>query len=127
MGAYAMAAHGYPRATGDIDLWVRCTPENARRILSALSRFGAPLDAVSEADFADPGLVVQLGVTPRRIDLLTAIDGVSFDDAWRARIAVEVDGLEVPVISKTHLVMNKRAAGRPKDIADVRALEDQVG
>ena len=122
VGAYALAAHGVPRATGDIDLWVRCRPENAARIMLALTRFGAPLTEVTEEDFVRSGMVVQIGVTPRRIDLLTAIDGVEFDEAWRDRIEVEIDGLRVPVISREHLLRNKRATGRTKDAADARRL-----
>jgi hypothetical protein len=119
-----MAAHGVPRATGDIDLWVRCSTENAKRIMTALTRFGAPLLDVSEQDFINPGMVVQIGVTPRRIDLLTLIDGVEFDEAWPERVEVEVDGLRVPVISRAHLLRNKRATGRVKDAEDARLLEE---
>src|SRR5436853_7042411 len=82
VGAYALAAHGLPRATGDIDLWVRCSKENAVRVLTALTRFGASVRDLTEADFTTPGMVVQIGVTPRRIDILTAIDGVEFNEAW---------------------------------------------
>lgn len=123
MGAYALAAHGLPRATGDIDLWVRCSPENAVRVLTALGRFGAPLEDVSEQDFMRPGIVLQIGVTPRRIDVLTAIDAVEFDEAWPARVEVEIDGLPVPVLSREHLLRNKRATGRAKDAVDATLLE----
>ena len=81
VGAYAMAVHGLPRATGDIDLWVRCSEENAQHIMAALARFGAPLSQISAADFQTPGVVFQIGVAPHRIDILTAIDGVEFDEA----------------------------------------------
>ena len=82
VGAYAMAAHGVPRATGDIDIWVRPSPENANRVLRALARFGAPLSDLTATDLQRDGTVFQLGVPPRRIDLLTSIDGVTFEDAW---------------------------------------------
>lgn len=127
VGAYALAAHGLPRATGDIDLWVRCDPENASRILTALTRFGAPLTGVSERDFEAPGMVLQLGVSPRRIDILTAIDGVTFDEAWRDRLIVDLEGLRIPVLSRGHLIQNKLSTGRPKDAVDVSALKAQEG
>ena len=123
VGAYALAFHGLPRATGDIDLWVRCSDENAFRIWQALTRFGAPLSGVSVDDFTTSGMVVQVGVAPRRIDVLTAIDGVEFDSAIRERELAELDGLTVPILSRRHLVQNKRAAGRPKDEADLAFLE----
>ena len=81
VGAYALAAHGLVRATGDIDLWVECGTENARCIMQALSRFGAPLDKVEEADFHEPGIIFQMGLPPRRIDIITKIDGVEFAEA----------------------------------------------
>ena len=127
VGAYAMAAHGLPRATGDIDLWVRCSEENALRVLSALAVFGAPLSGVSRADFEQPGIVFQIGVTPRRIDVLTSIDGVEFADAWTRRVDSPIDGLHVPVISRQDLLVNKRASGRPKDLGDAAWLEAEQG
>jgi hypothetical protein len=123
VGAYALAAHGLPRATGDIDLWVRCSAENAPRIMTALARFGAPLGEVSTADFLTPGIVFQIGIAPRRIDITTTIDGVTFDEAWPNRKQVEIEGLSIGVLSREHLLRNKRAAGRPKDLADVSWLE----
>jgi hypothetical protein len=123
VGAFAVAAHGLPRATGDMDLWVRPTPENSVRVMEALRLFGAPLNRVTERDFATPGVVFQIGVAPRRIDILTCIAGVTFDDAWASRLRVEVEDVPVNVLSKEHLLVNKRIAGRPKDRADVRALE----
>lgn len=123
VGAYALAAHGLPRATGDIDLWIRCSRENAGRVMSALVRFGAPLADIRAEDFTTPGIVFQIGVTPRRIDVITHIDGVEFEQAWAQRSEVVLDGLAVPVLSRELLVQNKRAAGRPKDIVDVSWLE----
>lgn len=98
VGAYALAAHGAPRATRDIDLWIRPAPENAQRVWQALARFGAPLERIHESDLATPGMVIQIGNEPRRIDVITAIDGVSFEEAWPAHIEVVVDGLPIPVI-----------------------------
>ncbi len=124
VGAYAVAAHGLPRATGDIDLWIRATSENAKRVWDALARFGAPTDQFSIADLESPEVVIQIGVSPQRIDLLTSIDGVDFDAAWRDRVAVEVDGLKVQTLSRRHLIANKRSAGRPQDLADAARLSE---
>jgi len=123
VGAYALAAHGLPRATGDIDLWVRCGEQNAQRIMTALARFGAPLSDLSAADFMTPDIVFQIGVAPRRVDVLTTIDGVEFEEAWAERLEVAVEGLRICVIGRKHLLRNKRAAGRPKDLADASWLE----
>jgi hypothetical protein len=124
VGAYALAAHGHVRATGDMDLWVESSAENATRIMAALMRFGAPLHQVQERDFETPDTVFQIGVAPRRIDILTAIDAVDFETAWEARTVVEVSGLNVPVISRPHLLQNKRSTGRPQDQADATWLEE---
>lgn len=123
VGAYALAAHGLPRATGDIDLWVRCSEQNARRIMQAMARFGAPRANITAEDFKTPGIVFQIGVAPRRIDIITTIDGVDFDTAWAAHTEVVIEGLNIPVIGREHLLRNKRASGRPKDLADVSWLE----
>jgi hypothetical protein len=121
--AYALAAHGLPRATGDIDLWVRPSAENAGRTWRALERFGAPLQRLAIDDLLTLDVVVQIGVSPQRIDVLTSIDGVQFDAAWPERVIIAVDGLDVPVISRRHLVTNKQATGRPQDLADIARLE----
>jgi hypothetical protein len=126
VGAYALAVHGIPRATGDIDLWVRPTEDNAQRVLLALSKFGAPLGDLTAADLATPGTVFQVGVAPRRIDLLTAIDGVSFEDAWRTRTTLRTGELVVSIIGRAELLVNKRATGRARDAADAEELE-QLG
>lgn len=123
VGAYAMAAHGVPRATGDIDLWVRPSNDNAHRIYRALARFGAPLEDTGPLEFASPNLVFQIGVAPRRIDILTSIDGVSFGDAASDRLLVSIEGLAVPILSRAALIANKRASGRPKDLLDLATLE----
>jgi hypothetical protein len=126
VGAYAMAAHGLPRATGDIDLWVRPSPENAARVLLALNHFGAPLQDIQIEDFTQPGIVFQIGVAPRRVDILTQVDGLEFAEAWNSRVTIELEGITVTVLSREHLVRNKRAAGRPKDIADATWLETEI-
>jgi hypothetical protein len=125
VGAHALAAHGLPRATGDLDVLVRPDHINASRVYRALAEFGAPLAAhqVTEADLAVPGTVYQIGLPPRRIDILTQISGVAFDDAWASRIEVEVEGHLLPFLGRDALIRNKRAAARPKDLADVEALE----
>ena len=122
VGAHALAVHARPRATGDLDLWVRPTAENAARVLSALSRFGAPLNDISADDFETPNRVLQLGVVPNRIDLLTSITGVTFGDAWPRRKVVSIEGLAVPVLGRVDLIENKRATDRPQDRADLELL-----
>ena len=123
VGAYAMAAHGCPRATGDIDVWVRPTAENASRVWNAVLAFGAPASKMTVEDFSTPDIVFQIGVAPHRIDILTSISGVQFEDAWSRKISVEMDGLIVPVIGREELLANKRASGRPRDLLDVELLD----
>ena len=123
VGAYALAAHGHPRATGDLDIWVRPTLENARRVWRALVAFGAPLRDLTEEDLCAPGTAFQIGVAPCRIDLLTSIDGVTFEDAWASRKEIEVEGVRLSVIGRDEFIRNKRATGRPQDLADVARLE----
>jgi len=123
VGAYALAAHGHPRATGDIDIFVRPSPENAERVLAAIIAFGAPRFGLSVTDLSVEGTVFQIGVPPGRIDILTAIEGVSFDEAMASHFSRIVDGLLLPILGRDALLKNKRAAGRPKDLADVAALE----
>lgn len=126
VGAYALAAHGVPRATGDLDLWVRPSSENADRVLRALHEFGAPTTDLTQEDLVSPDVVFQIGVEPRRIDILTSIDGVEFDAAWASREEIEVEGLPLPVLGKSDLIANKRTLGRPQDLADVARLEEET-
>ena len=123
VGAYALAAHGRVRATGDIDIWVRAAPENARRVMKALAEFGAPLQDLNEHDLAHPGLVFQIGIAPLRIDILTGIDGVEFNDAWAARLNIQFADQPVGVLSQAHLIQNTRTVGRAQDLADLEWLE----
>jgi hypothetical protein len=126
VGAYALAAHGLPRATGDIDLWIDCSEENSSRVWRALQRFGAPLVDVTQSDLKKAGTVIQLGVTPRRIDILTEITGVQFAEAEGEQLILEIEGIQVPVIGRSHLIRrirNKTAVGRPQDQAGVARLE----
>ena len=124
VGAYAVAAHGLPRATGDIDLWVKCSEKNAERVWAAIMNFGAPLANISKQDFITRGNVVQIGVTPRRIDILTQITGVEYEEAEQQSITIEIEGIAIPVIGLAHLVQNKSAVGRPQDKADVARLQE---
>lgn len=123
VGAYALAAHGLPRATGDIDIWVKNSPANAQRIIRALMKFGAPMSNLSEEDFISPGMIVQMGVEPCRIDLLTSIDGVEFSVAWKNKVTINIDNLKLHILSKADLLRNKLAVGRDKDQSDIAWLE----
>lgn len=121
VGGYALAAHGHPRYTGDIDFWVRPEPKNIDRLLQALHEFGFGSLGLSATDF-DADTVVQLGQPPRRIDLLTAIDGVDFEACFSRRDSVVVDGVHLDIIGLEDFKTNKRAAGRLKDLADLESL-----
>jgi hypothetical protein len=123
VGAYALAAHGLPRATGDIDIWIRNNEENARKVLRALSTFGAPVSELTEQDFTSPDMVLQIGVEPSRIDILTSIDGVAFDEAWKNKMSVIVADVEIKVLSRADLLKNKVASGRDKDQGDIAWLK----
>jgi hypothetical protein len=123
VGAYALAAHGYPRATMDIDIWVMPAPDNADAVLRALRRFGAPLNNLTKADLEQEGTVFQIGVAPRRIDIITAVSGLQFDEAFSHASPVDVEGVQVYNPSVADLICNKRASGRTKDLADAEALE----
>jgi hypothetical protein len=123
VGAHALAAHGAPRATGDLDIWVRATPENAERVLQAVRQFGAPLVDLTSGDLLSPDVVFQIGLVPCRIDLLTSISGVEFDRAWHNRIHVTIGELTVPVLGRDDLIANKQATGRPRDLLDLALLQ----
>lgn len=123
VGAHAVAAYSRPRATGDLDLWIRATPANAARVWKALVAFGAPLAELAEADLATDDLIFQIGVVPSRIDILTSIGGVEFADAWPNRTTLEIAGVEVAMIGREDLIRNKKAVGRKRDLADIAALE----
>ena len=123
VGAYALALHGRPRATGDLDVWIDATPENARRVMRALVVFGAPTSQIQEADFSRPGIVYQLGVVPGRIDVLTELTGLSFQEAWPGRIRHPFGDVEADFIGLEAFLKNKRATGRAKDLGDIEGLE----
>ncbi len=122
VGAYALALHGRPRATGDLDVWVDATPDNAARVMRALREFGAPTDEVSQSDFAAPGVVYQIGVPPGRIDILTQLTGIAFIDAWPERMNRPFGEVEAPFIGRAAFLKNKRATGRPKDLGDIEGM-----
>jgi hypothetical protein len=127
VGGYALAHHGCPRFTGDIDILVHATPENAARVVEALGRFGFASLGLQASDFAAEGRVVQLGFPPQRIDILTRIDGVEWSRAASEPSYGDVGNLRVPFISRDALIANKKATGRLKDLADVEALEGRAG
>jgi hypothetical protein len=127
VGAHALAVHGLVRATGDLDIWVRPSAENAQRVWSALVQFGAPLDRISPEELERPDLVFQIGLPPRRIDLLTSITAVEFEEAWQQRVLVPFAGVEVPVIDRHTLIRNKLATGRKRDLADAEDLQNRTG
>jgi hypothetical protein len=122
VGAFAVAFHGFPRSTADLDLLVRPTPENARRLLAALTQFGFGSLGIRLEDFQEAGKVVQLGVQPNRIDLLTSLSGVTFETAWATRQEADLDGIPVSYIGRAALIRNKESSGRARDLGDAEEL-----
>ncbi len=123
VGAYAVSFHSRPRAAGDLDVWIEPTPANAARAMLALARFGAPMLELSAEDLTRPDMVYQIGVAPRRIDLLTSLTGLTFEEAWRDRVRGRIGDIEVPFIGRDALIRNKRVLGRARDLADLESLE----
>lgn len=123
VGAYAFAFHGRARATADVDLFVGSSPDNAARVWRALVAFGAPLDDLRLEDLRTPGVFYIMGRPPNQIDLITSIDGVTFERAWVTRVASTYWGVPVNYIGRSELIANKKAVGRPQDLADVAYLE----
>ena len=126
VGAVALAHHGFPRYTGDLDILVRNSPENAQRLEGVLQGFGFGDLGPKAADFIDSYQVIQLGLPPNRIDLLTSITGVSFEEAWRERIEAVLEGMRVNFIGRQALIQNKKATRRPQDLADLAALGEDA-
>ena len=123
VGAQSLAFHARPRHTGDLDILVRPTPRNARLVLALLNEFGFEQSSFKESDFLQPEQIIQLGRVPNRIDLLTSLTGVTTDEAFDAKVSAIIDGVPVFVLGKGTLIRNKRAVGRPQDLADLSALE----
>ncbi|MFB0555460.1 MAG: hypothetical protein ACETWQ_19315 [Phycisphaerae bacterium] len=123
VGAYAMGAYGYPRATGDFDIWIETSFENAKRVYKSLTQFSAPVAELTEKTFSQEGIIFQIGVAPRRIDIITKIDGVEFDKAYAQREEIEIEGISIPFISKGNLIKNKLSTGREKDKLDADYLQ----
>ncbi len=126
VGAYAVAIHAQPRATKDLDILVKADPENAKAVFEALAAFGAPLQGLTSADFAEPGPFFRMGREPVGVDILTAIPGVEFDAAWPRRVEAVFDeeaNMRANTISREDLLSAKRASGRRQDLADVEAIE----
>jgi hypothetical protein len=122
-GGYALAAHGVPRYTKDLDLWVEPTPDNARKLVAVLDDFGFASLGLQERDFTEADTVIQLGYEPNRIDLLTGVSGLEFAAAHAAHVAGRFGNLEVPILDRRSLILNKRTVGRPQDLVDVSQLE----
>jgi hypothetical protein len=122
IGGYAVAWHGHPRFTGDVDFFVERSPENAKALAAVMEQFGMGSLDLSEADFTEPNINIQLGRPPQRIDILTFADGVDFAEAWESKVVADWDGLSVNLISLKHLLENKRTTGRPQDLADIDKL-----
>jgi len=123
VGAYAMAVHGYPRSTMDIDIFVKPDPKNAVLTLQALDDFGAFVGDLTVEDLQKEDLIFQIGVVPCRIDIITSIDGVNFDDAYSRSKIIDIEGICIHVLSIPDIIINKRAAGRAKDLVDIEVLE----
>ena len=123
VGAYAVGIHVEPRATKDLDIWVEPSSENAQKVYNALTDFGAPLDELIASDFCDMDVVYQIGVAPNRIDILTGVEGISFEEGWQNRYEASYGGEKVFVLGRDELIKAKRAAGRPQDLEDVKHLE----
>lgn len=124
VGGYAFALHAHPRYTGDLDVFVRPSNDNAQRIINALADFGFEIAPLTWKDFAVDGRVVQLGFPPLRIDIMTSIDGVAFEEAWERKVESRYGSQKVYFISRGHLIANKRASGRKQDLLDLESLED---
>jgi hypothetical protein len=122
VGGYAVGFHGFPRPTGDLDIWIATSPENARRMVSALGKFGFASAGASQDLFTQPDRIVRMGVPPVRVEVMSSVSGLQFGECYARRVIATIDGVEASVISKADLVRNKAAAGRPKDLADLEQL-----
>ncbi|MBS3732722.1 MAG: hypothetical protein KGY42_07415 [Desulfobacterales bacterium] len=123
VGGYAVAVHGYPRYTKDLDVWIQLSQENAEKIVKALVAFGFGSLGLQAEDFMDEGMVIQLGYPPNRIDLLTSLKGLNFEDCYQSSVKVRIEDLNVSFIDLPHLIENKQATGRLQDLADIENLQ----
>jgi predicted nucleotidyltransferase len=124
IGGYAVGYYGYPRTTADIDIWVAISPANAAKLVGVLNRFGMRDSSITPSVFQERGKIIRMGVPPMRIEILTEIDGVTFEECYASRTAAEIDGQKVNLISRQHLRINKRASGRHKDLDDLEHLPE---
>jgi hypothetical protein len=125
VGGYAVGAYAEPRATKDLDLFIRSDIKNSEAVFRALAAYGAPVAGLTPKDFRDdPNSVFQIGQPPARVDILQAIDGVTFDEAWEHRNEGHIEGVPAHVISPQHLIQNKLSSGRMRDLADVEAIRE---
>ena len=124
VGAYALAALGFPRATGDMDIFIQPDENNAEKVYKALIKFGASLQNITIKDFSTSGTIFQIGVIPRRIDIINSIDGVTFEDAYRDRVIIEIESISIPILSKDNMIKNKNSTGRAKDKVDAETLKN---
>ena len=123
VGAYAVMKYTEPRYTKDLDVWIEPTEENAARVYAALAQFGAPLSEITSQDFTNPDVIFQLGLAPHRIDILMAVKGLNFEDAWPKRVEAEFEDLRINILNKEDLLVSKEAAGRPQDLIDASSLK----
>ena len=123
VGGYAVAIHSYPRSTKDIDMWIDMNPENARRILQSLEQFGFGSQGLKQDDFLEAEMIVQLGIPPRRVDLLTSLVGVNFETCYADKVIVDIEGMPVNFVDLENLKQNKQSSGRAQDLADIENLE----
>jgi predicted nucleotidyltransferase len=124
VGGYALAFHGKPRHTGDLDIWISISDDNAEKMCAVIKDFGMASLGLTKHDFLEPGIIAQIGYPPVRIDILNEIDGVTFDEAYKSKLVFDVDGLPVSYIGLNDLIKNKTASGRSQDITDVKTLQN---
>lgn len=125
IGGYAVGYHGYPRTTADMDIWVAISPSNADKLVEVFRRFGMHDPSITPSLFQDRGKIIRMGVPPMRIEVLTEIDGVAFENCYANRVIADIDGQTVQLISREHLRMNKQASGRHKDLDDLEHLPEE--
>ena len=123
VGGYAVAFHGYPRYTKDLDVWIELSAQNADNVIKALEEFGFGSLGLKPEDFLESDQIIQLGYPPNKIDILTTLKGIKFGDCYKARVEVDIQGLKINFIDLENLKLNKRATGRPQDLADAENLE----